>query len=448
MALSPLDGKYADRLGSLAEYFSDFALTKYRLKVEIDYLIALGEEKSFTYLPTFSIKDKVRLHQVAENFSLKDWKVVKKVEEVTKHDVKAIEYYLRGVVAKMGLKKYQEFIHFALTSEDVNNLAYALMWQGGVKVVYLPIVKKFVESLKALAKTNNRVALLSLTHGQSATPTTLGKELAVFVGRLQREIKLLDQHHLFGKFGGATGTWGAHQFVAPEVDWLKFSKRFVESFGLEFNPLTTQIEPHDSLAENMQIMVRINNILLDFSRDMWWYISRGVFAQKKNNKEVGSSAMPHKINPIWFENGEGNLGLANAILDHLVMKLPISRLQRDLSDSTVIRNLGVGLGHGLLALLSLNEGLTRLEVNPEQIKTELDSHPEVLAEAIQVYLRLKGFEAPYEEIKKLTRGHKVSREDWKKFISSLELPRKDKDKLLLLKPDNYIGLADRLVELI
>ena len=448
LALSPLDGKYSSKMVPLQEYFSDFALTKFRLKIEIEYWLALGEEKEFTYLPRFSKKDKVKLRKVVDNFSLKDWKTIKKIEETTKHDVKAVEYYLREVVAKMGLKKYQEFVHFALTSEDINNLAYALMWQGGIKNIYLPELQKLVNDLTGLARQNSHIALLALTHGQSATPTILGKELAVFVHRLQREIILLTNHRLLGKFGGATGTWGAHQFATPEVNWLKFSQKFVESFGLVFNPLTTQIEPHDSLAESLQIVIRINNILLDFSRDLWQYISRGIFSQKKKDGEVGSSAMPHKINPIWFENAEGNLGLANAILDHLVMKLPVSRMQRDLSDSTVLRNLGIGVGHSLLSIYSLEEGSSRLEVNREQIKSELNSHPEVLAEAIQVYLRLKGFEAPYEEIKKLTRGHKVSSSDWRDFITSLDLPKKDKNKLLGLKPDNYIGLADKLTKLI
>ncbi len=448
LALSPLDGKYLSKMVPLQEYFSDFALTKFRLKIEIEYWLALGDEKKFIYLPRFSNKNKARLRKVVDNFSLKDWKTIKKIEETTKHDVKAVEYYLREVVVKMGLKKYQEFVHFALTSEDINNLAHTLLWQSGIKNIYLPELKRLVNGLTGLARNNSRVALLALTHGQSATPTTLGKELAVFVHRLQREISLLAKHRLLGKFSGATGTWGAHQFAVPEVNWLKFSQKFVESFGLVFNPLTTQIEPHDSLAESMQIFIRINNILLDFSRDLWLYISRGIFSQKKKDGEVGSSAMPHKINPIWFENAEGNLGLANAILDHLVMKLPISRMQRDLSDSTVLRNLGVGVGHSLLSVYSLKEGLSRLEVNKEQIKNELNNHPEVLAEAIQVYLRLKGFKAPYEEIKKLTRGHKVSSSDWKDFITSLDLPKKDKNKLLGLKPESYIGLADKLTKLI
>ncbi len=449
LAISPLDGKYYSKLKNLGEYFSDFALTRFRLKIEIEYLFALGDEKCFSYLPSFAVSVKKKLRQKVDNFSLQEWEKIKEIEETTKHDVKAVEYYLREALVEIGLKKYQEFVHFALTSEDVNNLSYALMWQQGIRKVYLPELIRFIKSLKFLAKATSKVAMLSLTHGQSATPTTLGKEMAVYVERLNRETVLLGEHKLLGKFGGATGTWAAHQLSSPQVDWLKFSRKFVQSFdSLVFNPLTTQIEPHDSLSESLQIVVRINNILIDLSRDMWGYISRGIFLQKRKAHEVGSSAMPHKINPIWFENAEGNLGLGTAILDHLVMKLPISRFQRDLSDSTVLRNLGVGLGHGLLAVKNLEEGFSRLDVNKEEIEKELAQHPEVLAEAIQVYLRVKGFKAPYEEIKKLTRGNKVSYDDWKKFFNSLDLPTKDKMVLLKLKLDKYIGLADNLTRLI
>ncbi len=441
-SISPLDGRYSKTVEELTEYFSEPALMYYRIKVEIEYLIALGDEKGIKELPAFSKTEQVKLRNIYKNFNSSAAQKVKDIEEITNHDVKAVEYYLQGRLKK----SLHPWIHFALTSEDVNNLSYSLMWQDGLNQVYLPALKTVNKELKKLARKYKNVSMLALTHGQPATPTSLGKEFAVFAGRLQRQLQHIKSHRLLGKLSGATGTWAAHVTAYPNINWINFSKRFVKSLGLEPNLITTQIESNDSLAESYHNLIRVNTILLDFCRDIWLYISRGVFGQKTKIGEVGSSTMPHKVNPIQFENAEGNLGIANAYLSHLAQTLPVSRMQRDLSGSTIIRNQGVPLAHSLLACKNIVKGIDRLTVNRKKIREELDNHWEVLAEAIQTTLRKSGDRLPYERLKNLTRGQKITQEDIQAFVQSLDLPKKEKQTLLDLTPENYTGLAARIVE--
>ena len=441
-SISPLDGRYNKAVEELTEYFSEPALMYYRIKVEIEYLIALGDEKGIKELPAFSKTEQVKLRNIYKNFNSTAAQKVKDIEEITNHDVKAVEYYLQGRLKK----SLHPWIHFALTSEDVNNLSYSLMWQDGLNQVYLPALKTVNKELKKLARKYKNVSMLALTHGQPATPTSLGKEFAVFAGRLQRQLQHIKSHRLLGKLSGATGTWAAHVTAYPNINWISFSKRFVKSLGLEPNLITTQIESNDSLAESYHNLIRVNTILLDFCRDIWLYISRGVFGQKTKSGEVGSSTMPHKVNPIQFENAEGNLGIANAYLSHLAQTLPVSRMQRDLSGSTIIRNQGVPVAHSLLACKNIVKGIDRLTVNRKKIREELDNHWEVLAEAIQTTLRKSGDRLPYERLKNLTRGQKITQEDIQAFVQSLDLPKKEKQTLLDLTPENYTGLAARIVE--
>ena len=441
-SISPLDGRYNKAVEELTEYFSEPALMYYRIKVEIEYLIALGDEKGIKELPAFSKTEQIKLRNIYKNFNSSAAQKVKDIEEITNHDVKAVEYYLQGRLKK----SLHPWIHFALTSEDVNNLSYSLMWQDGLNQVYLPALKTVNKELKKLARKYKNVSMLALTHGQPATPTSLGKEFAVFAGRLQRQLQHIKSHRLLGKLSGATGTWAAHATSYPNINWISFSKRFVKSLGLEPNLITTQIESNDSLAESYHNLIRVNTILLDFCRDIWLYISRGVFGQKTKSGEVGSSTMPHKVNPIQFENAEGNLGIANAYLSHLAQTLPVSRMQRDLSGSTIIRNQGVPLAHSLLACKNIVKGIDRLTVNRKKIREELDNHWEVLAEAIQTTLRKSGDRLPYERLKNLTRGQKITQEDIQAFVQSLDLPKKEKQTLLDLTPENYTGLAARIVE--
>ena len=441
-SISPLDGRYNKAVEELTEYFSEPALMYYRIKVEIEYLIALGDEKGIKELPAFSKTEQIKLRNIYKNFNSSAAQKVKDIEEITNHDVKAVEYYLQGRLKK----SLHPWIHFALTSEDVNNLSYSLMWQDGLNQVYLPALKTVNKELKKLARKYKNVSMLALTHGQPATPTSLGKEFAVFAGRLQRQLQHIKSHRLLGKLSGATGTWAAHVTAYPNINWINFSKRFVKSLGLEPNLITTQIESNDSLAESYHNLIRVNTILLDFCRDIWLYISRGVFGQKTKSGEVGSSTMPHKVNPIQFENAEGNLGIANAYLSHLAQTLPVSRMQRDLSGSTIIRNQGVPLAHSLLACKNIVKGIDRLTVNRKKIREELDNHWEVLAEAIQTTLRKSGDRLPYERLKNLTRGQKITQEDIQAFVQSLDLPKKEKQTLLDLTPENYTGLAARIVE--
>lgn len=443
-ALSPLDGRYGNSVKDLAVYFSEAALMRYRLYVEIEYLIALSYEKKIKDLPTFSKNEQARLRRTYQGFNSAGAKKIKTIEARTNHDVKAIEYYIRGKIKK----SLHPWIHFALTSEDVNNLAYSLMWQHGLKHVYLVKLQLVFKELRKMAKKYKASPMLSLTHGQPATPTTFGKEMAVFCSRLNQQINQLKTHKLLGKFSGATGTWSAHLSAYPKVNWIRFSSRFIKALGLKPNLLTTQIESHDSSAESYQQVVRVNTILTDLCKDIWFYISRGIIGQKKVVGEVGSSTMPHKINPIQFENAEGNFGIANSLLNHLATKLPISRMQRDLTDSTTLRNQGVALGHSYLAVQNIIKGLSRITINKLQMSTELNTHWEVVAEAVQTVLRKAGQQDAYEQLKTLTRGEAINAEIMAEFVSGLNIPDNDKETLLTLTPASYIGLAPKLVDMI
>ena len=442
--ISPLDGRYANSVNDLCPYFSEMALMQYRLKVEVEYLIALGNEKSIKDLPAFPNDEQTRLRKIYQNFNLTGAEKIKEIESTTNHDVKAVEYYIQTKVKKA----LHPWIHFALTSEDVNNLSYALMWQDGLKQVYLPALQYVNKELKKLVRKYKNASMLALTHGQPATPTTFGKELAVFCARLGRQIDQIKSHSLLGKFGGATGTWSAHIAAYPKTNWTRFAEKFIKSLGLTPNLITTQIEPHDSAAESYHQVIRVNSILTDLCRDMWSYISRGVLGQKKVAGEVGSSTMPHKINPIQFENAEGNMGIANALLNHLAVKLPISRMQRDLTDSTALRNQGVALGHSYLALKNIKKGLSRITINKVTMATELENHWEVLAEAIQTILRKSGKQDAYEQLKARTRGQSINAVSMAEFVAGLKISEDDKQTLLSLTPANYTGIADKLVDLI
>ena len=442
--ISPLDGRYANSIAELSKYFSESALMGYRLKVEIEYLIALSNEKDINDLPPFSKDEQERLRKIYQNFNLVGAEKVKEIEATTNHDVKAIEYYIQGKVKK----SLHPWIHFALTSEDVNNLSYSLMWQDGLKQVYQSSLQLVNKELKKLARKYKEASMLALTHGQPATPTTFGKELAVFYSRLDRQIGQIKSHILLGKFSGATGTWSAHVAAYPNVNWRRFASKFIKSLGLKPNLITTQIESHDSLAESFHQVVRINSILTDLCRDMWSYISRGILVQKKVAGEVGSSTMPHKINPIQFENAEGNMGIANGLLNHLATKLPISRIQRDLTDSTTLRNQGVALGHSYLALQNILKGLSRITINKVQMSAELNNHWEVLGEAIQTILRKSGKQDAYEQLKSLTQGQSINAESMAEFVSGLKISDEDKQTLLELTPELYTGLSSKLVDLI
>ena len=442
--ITPLDGRYASSVRGLTAFFSESALMRYRLKVEIEYLIALGNEKRVQELAPFSNKEQVRLKKIYKNFNSADAENVKEFELTTNHDVKAIEYYIQNKVKK----SLHPWIHFALTSEDVNNLSYSLMWRDGLRQVYMRSLQNVYKELKKLARKYKNSSMLALTHGQPATPTTLGKELAVFCHRLDRQIDQMGSHILLGKFGGATGTWSAHMVAYPKVNWMRFAEKFIKALGLKPNLITSQIEPHDSAVESYHQVIRVNSILMDLCQDMWFYISRDVLGQKKKEGEVGSSTMPHKINPIQFENAEGNLGVANSLLNHLSAKLPISRLQRDLTDSTTVRNQGVALGHSTLALKNILNGLRRISINKSQLSAELNQHWEVLAEAIQTVLRKTGKQDAYEGMKALTLGQQVDSDSIKQFVSQLTINDNDKQTLLKLTPADYTGLAPRLVEMI
>ena len=443
-ALSPLDGRYGNSVKDLGPYFSEAALMRYRLYVEIEYLIALSYEKQIKDLPVFSKNEQARLRRTYQDFNSAGAKKIKDIETTTNHDVKAIEYYIRGKIKK----SLHPWIHFALTSEDVNNLAYSLMWQHGLKHIYLVRLQLVFKELRKMAKKHKAAPMLSFTHGQPATPTTFGKEMAVFCSRLNQQINQLKTHKLLGKFSGATGTWSAHLSAYPKVNWIRFSSRFIKVLGLEPNLLTTQIESHDSNAESYQQVVRVNTILTDLCKDLWFYISRGIIGQKKVIGEVGSSTMPHKINPIQFENAEGNLGIANSLLNHLAVKLPISRMQRDLTDSTTLRNQGVALGHSYLAVQNIIKGLSRITINKLQMSAELNTHWEVVAEAVQTVLRKAGQQNAYEQLKTLTRGEAINAEIMAEFVSGLNIPDNDKETLLTLTPASYIGLAPKLVDMI
>ena len=446
-AISPLDGRYSKSTENLSDYFSEHALIRYRTKVEIEYLIALSIEKEIQELKPFSEKDKEKLRKIYTSFNIDDSKRVKAIEVATNHDVKAVEYFIREKLEKINKKRLFPWIHFALTSEDINNLSYSLMWQEAFKKEFLPKLNEVIKKLKTISKQFANTPMLSLTHGQSATPTTFGKEIKVFIHRLNRQSSQMKKHTLLGKFSGATGTWAAHSIAYPEVNWLQFTRKFVSSLGLEPNLITTQIEPHDSVVESYHSIIRSNNILTDLCRDIWSYVSRGILKQKKIPGEVGSSTMPHKINPIQFENAEGNLGLATAIFDHLSNKLPISRMQRDLTDSTTLRNQGVAMGYSYLACENILKGLARITVDKTKMKTELDSHWEVLAEAIQTILRKTGSDNAYEQLKNMTQGTEIAQSTIVEFVKLLHIPKEEKDKLITLTPQDYIGIAPKLIDM-
>ena len=415
--------------------------------VEIEYLISLSEQKEVKELEPMSETDKQKLRKIYKSFSLVDAKRVKAIEVATNHDVKAVEYYIRERLEKMNKKRMFPWIHFALTSEDINNLSYSLMWQDALKIQFIPVLHEVIKKLNSIAKQFSTTPMLSLTHGQSATPTTFGKEISVFVHRLSRQHDQIKKHKLQGKFGGATGTWAAHYVAYPKKDWLQFSKKFITSLGLDPNLVTTQVEPHDSVVESYHSIIRVNNILIDLCRDIWSYVSRGILKQKRVPGEIGSSTMPHKINPIQFENAEGNLGLAVTILSHLSNKLPISRMQRDLTDSTTLRNQGIAMGYGYLACKNILKGLRRITINKTEMKKELNTHWEVLAEAVQTILRKSGSENAYEQLKNMTQGETVTQESILDFVKLLRIPEEDKNRLSKLTPEEYIGIAPTLVNL-
>ena len=446
-AISPLDGRYSKNTENLSDYFSEHALIRYRTKVEIEYLIALSIEKEIQELKPFSEKDKEKIRKIYTSFNIDDSKRVKAIEVATNHDVKAVEYFIREKLEKINKKRIFPWIHFALTSEDINNLSYSLMWQEAFKKEFLPKLNEVIKKLKTISKQFANTPMLSLTHGQSATPTTFGKEIKVFTHRLNRQSSQMKNHTLLGKFSGATGTWAAHSISYPKVHWLQFTQKFVSSLGLEPNLITTQIEPHDSVVESYHSIIRSNNILTDLCRDIWSYVSRGILKQKKIPGEVGSSTMPHKINPIQFENAEGNLGLATAIFDHLSNKLPISRMQRDLTDSSTLRNQGVAMGYSYLACKNILKGLARITVDKTKMKTELDSHWEVLAEAIQTILRKTGSDNAYEQLKNMTQGTEINQSTIVEFVKLLHIPKEEKDKLITLTPQDYIGIAPKLIDM-
>jgi len=444
-ALSPLDGRYASKVQALRPIFSEYGLMHRRVHVEIEWLLALAADPGIAELPAFSAGQIAQLKDIAAKFGVEDGERVKAIEATTNHDVKAIEYFIKERIGNdAALAQAKEFVHFACTSEDINNLSYALMLRDAQQQVLLPAFDAVIARLRELAHANAALPMLSRTHGQTASPSTLGKELANVVARLERQRKQLAAVAIPGKINGAVGNYNAHAIAYPELDWRSFSQRFVQSLGLDYNPYTTQIEPHDGVAEYCDAVRRANIILIDLARDVWGYISLGYFKQALKAGEVGSSTMPHKVNPIDFENAEGNFGLANALLGHFAEKLPISRWQRDLTDSTVLRALGTAFGHTLVALESLQKGLGKLNINADRLAADLDNSWEVLAEAVQTVMRRYGLPEPYEQLKALTRGQGITRDSMREFIAGLELPAEAKQRLLELTPGGYIGLAEPL----
>ena len=445
-SLTPLEGRYGAITQPFGDYFSEWALIKYRVHVEVEWLIAMAANPDFAEIRPFTAEEISFLRNIVATFDDEKALRIKEIERTTNHDVKAVEYFLRETMGAMSLGDLLEFIHFSCTSEDINNLSYALMLKHGVNDVWLPSAETLVKMVSAMAEEEKDIPMLANTHGQSASPTTIGKELAVFVYRWNRQLKQIRALEYLGKFNGAVGNFNAHSIAYPEVDWEQVSRSFVESLGLTYNPLTTQIESHDYVAEAFHALARFNNILLDFDRDMWLYISMGYFKQKAIPGEVGSSTMPHKINPIDFENSEANLGLSNAVLDHLANKLPISRLQRDLSDSSAQRNMGTGLAHSHIAITYTLKGLKKTVVNQEALAADLNHAWEVLAEAVQTVMRKFGHANSYDKLKAITRGKGISETDIKAFIESVDLPAADKQRLLSLTPAQYVGIASSLLK--
>jgi adenylosuccinate lyase len=446
-AISPIDGRYSSKCNELRDIFSEYGLLKYRVRVEISWLKKLAACPEITEVANLSAEANDLLDSIAQNFSVEDASRIKDIEKTTNHDVKAVEYFLKEKIAgNAELSKISEFIHFSCTSEDINNNSHGLMLLEGRDHVLLPQLKKIIRAIADLAVKYRDIPMLSRTHGQPATPSTLGKEMANVCYRLHRQYKQIESVKILGKINGAVGNFNAHMVAYPNVDWSKLSEEFVTALGLTWNPYTTQIEPHDYVAELFNAIARFNTILMDFDRDVWGYISIGHFKQKTIAGEVGSSTMPHKVNPIDFENSEGNIGLANAVFSHLAAKLPVSRWQRDLTDSTVLRNIGVAFGYSLIAYQSTLKGISKLEANPENLAKDLDNNWEVLAEPIQTVMRRYGIEKPYEKLKALTRGQKVNAEIMKNFIETIDIPQDAKETLMKLTPASYIGRAVAFVD--
>ena len=446
-ALSPLDGRYAAKVESLRIHFSEYGLIRNRVRVEIEWLKALAAAKEIAECPAFSAATITELNRIIANFSVADAEAIKTIEARTNHDVKAMEYWLKESLAgNAEVMRVSEFIHFGCTSEDINNVSHALMLKDAVAGSLLPELDRVIDCLRDSAHQLAELPMLARTHGQPATPTTLGKEMANIAARLMRARSRISAVSLTAKFNGAVGNYNAHLAACPDVDWESFSRGFIESLGLEFNTYTIQIEPHDAMAELFDAMARANTVLIDADRDIWQYISLGYFKQKLKEGEIGSSTMPHKVNPIDFENSEGNLGLANAVLRHMAEKLPISRLQRDLTDSTVLRNMGVAFGYTLLAFDSTLRGLKKLEANPQRLAEDLDDAWEVLAEPVQTVMRRFGIPNPYEQLKELTRGKGIEKDALRQFIAKLPLPEGDRQRLLDMTPASYIGKAAELAK--
>ena len=441
-AISPVDGRYGSKTAAFRNLFSEYGLIKHRVLVEIRWFQALASHPEITEVPVLDNDTMTFLNGIVDDFSLSDAQRIKTIERTTNHDVKAVEYFLKEKIqGNVTLEASNEFFHFACTSEDINNLSHGLMLKAGRNDVLLPAMDDIIENLTKQAMEFAEQPMLSRTHGQTASPTTVGKELANVVYRLRKQRDQVAETQIVGKANGAVGNYNAHISAYPEVDWPAFSQRFIESIGLQINPFTIQIEPHDYMAEMFDAISRFNTILIDLSRDIWAYISNAYFKQKTVDGEIGSSTMPHKVNPIDFENAEGNLGLANALLNHLSLKLPISRWQRDLTDSTVLRNLGVGFAHSLIAYQSLIKGLNKLEINTDVIDADLNSSWEVLAEPIQTVMRRYGIKNPYEKLKELTRGKTITQQAFQEFIQTLDIPENARNQLLKLTPHNYVGNA-------
>jgi adenylosuccinate lyase len=447
-AISPIDGRYRNRTRALEAYFSEFALIRYRARIEIEWYLALAAHPSVDAIKPIAPATARKLRAIYSSFTIRDAMRVKEIESETNHDVKAIEYFLKERLPSVDESLPLEMMHFACTSEDINNTSYALILKEFAEDQLIPKATTVMRAIAELARRFKDVPMLSRTHGQEASPTTVGKEMAIFASRVERQLKLLRAQEYLGKFNGAVGNYNAHTFAYPEVDWIDLSHSFIESLGLVFNPLTTQIEPHDYIAEMLATVSRIDTILLGFCRDMWSYISIGYFRQRTIKGETGSSVMPHKVNPIDFENAEGNFGIANALFEHLAAKLPISRWQRDLSDSTSLRALGPAFGHAMVALSALEKGLTKVELDEERIGHDLDAEEswDVVSEAIQTMLRRHGYPRPYEALKDLTRGREVDQKRIQRFVDSLDLKNGAREALKKLAPRNYTGLASKLVE--
>ena len=445
-AISPLDGRYRKRIDMLSMYASEYGLIKYRVQVEIEWFLFLAQRDEIEALSNISKLSTEEIRSIATNFSVEDAEEIQNIERTTNHDVKAVEYFVKKKLADLGFSQHKEFVHFACTSEDINNLSYGLMLKEIRSEVLLPQMDKITTYINEMSSSLRNVAMLSRTHGQTASPTTVGKELANFVNRLRYWQKKLHSSPIMGKINGAVGNYNAHSIAYPDIQWIELSKQFVQQIGLEFNEMTTQIEPHDYITSYFDSINGFNQVLVDFARDIWGYISIGYFKQRAKKGEIGSSTMPHKVNPIDFENAEGNLGIANALSSHLGSKLTVSRWQRDLSDSTVLRSVGTCIGHSLVAYSSITNGLPKLEINREKIENDLNNAWEVLSEAIQTVLRKNGVEEPYEKLKTLTRGLSLNKDSYQELLKKLDLPEETFNQLHSLTPQTYIGLASQLTQ--